>query len=168
MSALRLEVAGLAEAQAAFAAAPVQLRAVWQAAAEEAAVEILDTPGVNIYPPQPRPYAPPYPYYIRGRGTQVSAARNRGESQKLGARNAAGNFSGTSWTIEADVTQFRIQISNQASYARWVIGEQQSRRMAAIGWRRVLDVAQEKAPQIAKIVERWLAYGLNKAGLEKE
>lgn len=165
MSGMTVRVKGLDEARAAFAQAPQQMKDVWQAAAEETALEILDTPGLNRYPPQPRAYAPPYPFYIRGRGTQTSAGRNRGESQRLGSQNLGG-WSGEAWTLEANPEEFRARIGNRASYARYVIGEKQSRRMAAIGWRKALEVAEEKLPEIAGIIERWLAYGLRQAGLD--
>ena len=48
--------------------------------------EVLDSPGLRQYPPAPRAYAPPYPYYVRGKGTQYSAQTNSLSSERLGTQ----------------------------------------------------------------------------------
>lgn len=115
-----------------------------QAANQEASREILDTTGLRKYPPAGPGNAPPVPYYIRGRGTQT-ASGNLGNSQRLGTR----------W-ITVAYGKLGMKISNPVTYAPLVHGNDQSSTMARIGWRKLFDVAKEKAGVITVIYNKWV------------
>ena len=114
-------------------------------AGKETADNVLAVQGLRRYPPMTQANQPPPPYYIRGRGMQVSSSRNTGKSERLGTR----------W----DVKQFGrlgIEISNPVSYAEWVHGERQARAMRRIGWKKLSEVAKEKAKTIEAIYNKWV------------
>jgi hypothetical protein len=111
----------------------------------EIADEVLKVQGLRSYPPATAANLPPPPYYIRGRGMQVSANRNTGSSQKLGTR----------WT-SLPYQKTGVVISNPVSYAQYVHGEQQAQAMAKIGWRKLSDIATEKIGAITVIYEKWI------------
>jgi len=125
-----------------------------QGAGTEASNEILNTKGMRNYPPGTAANQPPPPFYIRGRGTQVSYGRNLGNSERLG----------TQWKV-IPYGKSGTQISNQVSYAKHVHGTRQARAMARIGWRKLWDVATEKIPQITTIYNKWINKLLSKYGL---
>jgi len=58
------------------------------------------------------------------------------------------------WVVENK--DFKTTISNSASYAKWVHGEQQARAMQAIGWRKLVEVAKESQSHITTIYNRWV------------
>lgn len=115
-----------------------------QAAGEESCKEILNTDGVQKYPPATAANEPPVPYYIRGRGMQT-ANGNNGKSEKFGSR----------WTVKS--VGFTTTLRNNTSYAHYIAGENQSRAMARIGWRKLIDVATEKIERIGKIYDGWVS-----------
>ena len=123
-------------------------------AGTEASNEILDTKGLRNYPPATGANAPPPPFYIRGRGMQVSYSRNLNNSQRLGTR----------WQV-LPYKKTGTSIANPVTYAKWVHGAQQARAMARIGWRKLWDVAKEKVPQITDIYNRWVGKLLKRHGL---
>jgi hypothetical protein len=144
MAEIGIKVTGLSEITAKLKEAPETMRATFSAAGNEVAREVLDVEGVRRYPPAPRAYAPPYPYYVRGVGTQYSPAANSMSSEKFGTQ------------FYTESQPFKVVIGNRASYAKWIVGEAQANRMAGIGWRRLVDVAQEKIGPITKIFQGWI------------
>jgi hypothetical protein len=118
------------------------------AAGEEAGNMILRTQGLQNYPPATAANAPPTPYYIRGRGTQIGGVRvpeyNNLSSKRLGTR----------WTVTS--SGMRTRIGNSASYAPFVHGEVQAWFMAAHGWLKLSDTAQSKLPEITQIYQAWI------------
>ncbi len=122
------------------------------AAGEEAADEILDTTGLRRYPDATAANAPPTPYYIRGRGTQT-AHGNLGNSERYG----------TQFYVRRE--SFTTIVGNRASYAEHLAGEQQARAMGRIGWRKLIDVAREKLPQIERIYQGWIDRLIARLGL---
>ena len=118
----------------------------------EAAREVLDTPGLRVYPPATAANQPPTPYYIRGRGTQYKRGNN-GKSERYGTQFTT-NQVGT-------VTY----IGNRASYAPYLGGEKQAQVMKNIGWRKLLDVAKEKLPKIKAIYQAWINRAIKRLGL---
>lgn len=120
------------------------------AAGQEAANEILDTRGIRLYPPETDANRPPTPYYIRGRGMQ-RAGRRRPEYNDLKSERL-----GTQWYVVADYSSMQTVVGNRASYAPYVHGDEQAHRMAAKGWRRLFEVAQEKIAQITEIYQAWI------------
>jgi hypothetical protein len=136
------------------------------AAGREAATTIiLDTPGLQPYPKNGPGNLPPVPYYIRGRGMQVSDTKNRMDSERMGSQNMTGEaaLSGTKYFIK--VRPLQVTIGNRASYANRVIGEKQSPVMARIGWLKMSTVAQRRTPEIVKIFQLWINKLLKEKGL---
>jgi len=140
---IHIEIKGMKELQAALAKFPREVKKYMEQAGREAAVDvILKEPGVQKYPPETEANLPPTPYYKRGVG-MVYKGGTRETSEKLS----------TQWTVSP--VDFKTTISNRASYAKWVHGEQQARFMAPKGWRKLFDVAKEKGAQITVIYNRW-------------
>lgn len=85
------------------------------------------------------------PYYKRGTGTQYARGRNDHKSERLG----------TKWYAKAQTQggRFATYVGNVASYAPYVHGEKQARRMAGFGWRRLWDVVKEKTPEIVRVYQ---------------
>ena len=153
MANIHVELRGLDDLKRKLRAAPEQLQRYLSAAGNEAGHEVIASEGLQKYPPATAANAPPTPYYIRGRGTQLKS-RNLGESQRYGTQffvNAAG---------------LKTTIGNRASYAQWLTDEnKQSHVMARIGWRKLIDVAREKQAQVIRIFEAWVAKGIRDSGL---
>lgn len=149
---LSIRVLGLDRVQAALSRFPNEIAQTLQAASGEAANEVLNTTGLREYPAATAANAPPTPYYIRGRGTQY-ASRNDHRSERLGTR------------FYVQATTYRAEIGNTASYAEHVVGEKQAVRMAGIGWRRLIDVAEEKQGEIARIFQGWVDRLIERLGL---
>lgn len=136
------------------------------AMAEEAGNLIIKQQGLKKYPPATEAnQAGRYSlknhramgYYIRGRGWSypltkggaVTGYKNTGSSEKYG----------TQFYVKREGTGARI--GNRASYAKYLTDENdQSERMAKIGWRKMIDVAREKMPQIKKIFDKWVQKAL--------
>jgi len=85
--------------------------------------------------------SPPYPYYIRGRGTQFSAGYNDEKSQNLRER----------WWVS--VFPGYLKVGNAATYAGWVHGEEQTSTHADHGWKKLLQTAKEVMPGVIKKLE---------------
>jgi hypothetical protein len=123
-------------------------------ASEEASREVLDTVGLRRYPESTAANQPPAPYYIRGRGTQYKSGANNYKSENYGKQ----------WTTKV-TGGWNITIGNRASYAPYLAGEQQSHVMAAIGWRKLIDVAREKVVKVVAIYDAWVARTIKRIGL---
>jgi len=154
MAKISIKVTGLDKVQAAMAKFPQEIGRYTAAAGVEVGNEILDTRGVRLYPPAGPANAPPPPYYIRGQGTQY-ATRNSGNSQRLG----------TQFYVDASATSYKTTIGNRASYAGYVVGENQAKAMGRIGWRRMYDVAIEKLEPIRAIYQGWIDKLIKDMGL---
>lgn len=154
---IKITVVGLDKVLAAMGKFPGQVDRYLVAAGKEAGSEIIETQGLLRYPPSTAANAPPVPYYIRGRGTQT-AHGNLYNSERLGSQ---GTSEGFSIAAVGPVTT----IGNRASYAKYVIGEQQKPWMARIGWRKLFDVAREKVPQITAIYAGWVGKCIRDLGL---
>lgn len=125
-----------------------------QAGQECAKDIILPTVGLQSYPPATEANQPPTPYYIRGLGTQYKS-RNNMKSENLGKQ----------WVIEN--RGIDTVISNRAKYSPYVHGEEQSRVMARIGWRKLQEVAEEKLDRIARVYNAWVEKLLKDIGLSE-
>jgi hypothetical protein len=152
MASLSVTVTGLDLVQEAFARWPQQVTGYLASAGKEGAEEILTTTGLRSYPGAGPGNAPPTPYYVRGQGTQY-ASRNDGRSERYG----------TQFYVESQA--YTTTVGNRASYARWLAGEEQARHMAAIGWRKLLEVAEEKLPKLEAIYQGWIDKMLKDLGL---
>ena len=157
MSDVQIEVKGLDKLIAALDRFPLQIARNMSQAGHEAGTEILDTQGLRRYPSMTAANKPPTPYYIRGRGTQTKRG-NLGNSERLG----------TQFYIKRE--GWTTHIGNRASYAKWVVGEEQARHMGPQGripkgWRKLFDVAKEKRQQIERIYNAWVTRTLRNLGL---
>lgn len=147
--AVRIEVKGLKELQAAIKKFPQETRHYLKGAGIESARDvILMTPGLGgmgekTYPPAPSGSRPPAPYYQRGVGMVYKSGPGKA-SEKLG----------TQWTVES--SDFKTIIANPASYAKWVVGEQQASFMAPIGWKRLFQTAKDKQAQMTAVYNKWV------------
>lgn len=150
---VEIKVSGLEKVKQAFAKFPETISKNFKAAGIEASNLILDTQGLRKYPPATAANFPPTPYYIRGRGTQYKSY-NKGESERYG----------TKWTATQE-NSYNTKMRNTASYGRYLGGEEQAAHMAAIGWRKILDVAIEKLPEIVEIFTRAVKRTIEELGL---
>jgi len=140
---IRIEVKGIKELQAALAKFPLVVKQYLEDAGREAAEELLDNRGLRNYPGETSANAPPTPYYIRGEG-MVYKSGPRGGSENLG----------TQWVVQP--RDFKTTVSNRASYAKWVHGEEQASFMAPKGWRKLFETAKERAGSMSVIYNRWV------------
>lgn len=153
MSLIRIQIKG-AENIAKLADVDRELPRFLMAARVTITDEILNTQGLKRYPPSGPANQPPVPYYIRGRGTQT-ATGNLGNSQRLG----------TKWQSKLMGTGGSFRIFNDVPYAHRVHGEtQQAKHMARKGWRKLADVASEKAGKIANIYNQFIKRMLQDMG----
>ena len=132
---------------------PNEMAAVARDAGEESAKVILETVGIQSYPPETYRNKPPTPYYIRGRGMQSSPGYNTGKSERYG----------TKWSVEH--SGYKTVVGNVASYAPYLGGDKQAKVMGVIGWRKLREVAEEKKGIIKEIYIKWIEYVLRKIGL---
>ena len=148
---------GFERLKKAFEKFPDETKKHLTAAGEEASKVILKTTGLQKYPPHTGANMPPTPYYIRGRGMQRGGRRvpeyNDKRSERLG----------TQWFVESK--GFDTVIGNRASYGVHVHGEDQAAAMGAKGWRKLVDVAEEKRPKLTEIYNGWVRRLLAKLGL---
>ncbi len=157
MPTIEIQVKGLLELQTRLKAAPREMAQAVKDAAGLVGDTVLNTEGLRKYPPSGPGNRPPLPYYVRGGGTQT-AHGNLGNSENLGKRfYSIGAVAGLGSTV--------VRIGNVASYAPYVVGQDQARAMARIGWRRLYDVAVEKQGRIRNIFEAVIQSALRKLGL---
>ena len=144
MSDVTFEIKGIDKLIANLAAMRSKIKLYMRAAGREAANEVLDEQGLRNYPAETAANKPPTPYYIRGVGTQY-AKKNKGNSERYG----------TQFYVQA--SGYNTKIGNRASYARWLTDENdQASHMAAIGWKKLKDVADSKVNEIKRIYQAWV------------
>jgi hypothetical protein len=155
MPEIRMDVEGLKELQAALKQVPGDVAQALVAAGREAAMEITNTEGLRKYPPAGPGNSPPTPFYVRGQGTQYAGYLKK-TSERLG----------TQFYVDQPQT-YVTEVSNRASYAHYVVGDDQAAHMAAIGWRKLYDVAVEKNDQgtLSRIYQGWIDRVLRSRGL---
>lgn len=119
-------------------------------AGHEAATEILDTVGLRAYPPATEANRPPTPYYVRTIGMQ-RAGRRKPEYNDKSSQNLGKKF-----YVRSTQNGTVVNIGNPVTYAPYVVGDEQSAPMAAKGWRKLVDVANEKITQITEIYQGWI------------
>jgi hypothetical protein len=151
MSSVSLQIEGLERVQAGLERFPDQIAKYLSYAGQEAAKDVI-FPAMK-YPPETGANAEPTPYYIRGRGQQIGGTRvaqyNNLASEKLG----------TQWYAKR--SGYGTEVGNRASYAPFVVGEEQTDAMAAIGWPKFVDVVQEYLDQITEVYQAWVDKLLN-------
>lgn len=149
---LELKVTGLDRVIAAIDKFPREIRKYMVAAGKESASHILNTQGLRRYPPAGSGNVPPTPYYIRGVGTQY-ATKNLHNSERYGTR------------FYVEPTAYGVTVGNSASYAKWLGGEEQAKHMAAIGWRKLVEVAEEKLTDVTAVYQKWIDRLIRDLGL---
>ena len=96
---------------------------------------------IEKYPPAGSGNRAPAPFYIRGRGTQLSGGRNLNNSQRMSVK----------WNQSIAIDGERATIENTASYSPFVIGRFQARFHAQRGWVNVPDYVEENASRLGEI-----------------
>lgn len=134
------------------------------AAGREAAAHVIGQVGLQRYPPADGANAPGrvrgmvrLAWYKRGIGTQVPVRDGGYKSLDNSERY------GTQFTTAAN--GLNVVIGNRASYAKWLGGPDQSKRMAARGWRRLSDVVVERLEEITRIYNAWIDRLIKQKGL---
>ena len=121
-----------------------QIQLYMGAAGREAGEHILSQKGLKNYPDSTAANQEPTPYYKRGVGTQY-ASKNLGNSERYG----------TQFYVKA--SGYDTKIGNRASYAKYLTDENdQAKAMAKIGWRKMIDVANEQSVKIKQIFQSWI------------
>ena len=153
MSALDIEIKGADKIAKALNEFEEPIRRNFQQAGDEGAKEILNTTGLMKYPPETEANRAPEPYYIRGRGMQYKSTNNM-RSEKYGTK------------FYVRQKGYGVIIGNSASYAKWLADEhKQAEHMAALGWRKLIEVAREKLDSVRVIFDKWAQYTIDKLGL---
>lgn len=154
---IHIEVKGLKELQAAIAKFPRMVEIYMGKAGQEAADRvILNTAGLRKYPPDAA-RAPQAQNWTDKQRRYFFWALRQGIIEVPYRRTlspGSENF-GKQWYVKRK--GFSTEIGNRASYAHWLSGDDQSAYQAARGWRKLLDVANEKLPQITKVYNAWVA-----------
>jgi hypothetical protein len=158
---ISIETKGLDELMHNLHKAPAELTKAVSLAGDESAKVILGTRGIQNYPSETAANRPPTPYYIRGRGTQVSSGRNLLNSERLGTR----------WNVRKERQGFLVKIGNPTSYAGYVHGGPSDRikqawHMAKKGWRMLWGVARQKTRRVTRIYDEFADRALKLAGLK--
>lgn len=164
---VEMDEASLRELQAKFAAISSELERNWARASEEVAHEIVEVEGLKQYPintagaPQPFKSDKSRRYFFAAlRRGEIEVPYRRGQSP--GSETYAKR-----WYVE--VSGLTATIGNNASYARYLSHEtEQSGYMAARGWRKLKEVAEEKLPDIIKIYEGWTGRAMKNLGISSE
>ena len=108
---------------------------------------------IKPYPRKTYRNFPPVPYYVRGKGMQVSANRNLGNSETLDKL----------WTVKGMKGGLQQIIGNKVSYGPRVQGPRQDALFKEIGWKTTDEVMRDEErfvlEQIHKKVDQILATG---------
>lgn len=107
----------------------------------EALPKILLAPrggGKPMYPREHSGNRPPTPYYIRGIGTQTKT-HNLGNSQQMSAR----------FDVKSGPRSFKL--TNTATYATWVIGDNITANSRRRGWKSVTEIIQANMEKIKQV-----------------
>lgn len=150
-SSIRFEVKGLDKVLANLEKFDNVINKYIQQAALESVRIVLNTEGIRKYPPATNANRPPIPYYERGRGMWVH--RGRGENRMAYNLNNSETY-GKKWVTRG--IPYGARAGNSASYAHFLVGDDQAKAMGKIGWRKISEVVQEKIPQITEIFQGWV------------
>lgn len=151
-SVIKIEVKGLDVLEKKFNRFQAQIEKNMDAAAAEAAKVVVWSKGVGTYPAETAANKPPTPYYRRGVG-MVYKDHIDATSEKYGTR------------FNVQPVRYGARIGNTASYAKYLGGDDQAAAMARIGWRKLIDVANEKIVKIKNIFDKWVAKTIRDLGL---
>ena len=161
---VKIDLQGADRIAAAMVRYPTDVAKALKAAGREAANLILAQEGLRKYPQSTAANQPGrvktvqfsdgtvanfrQGYYVRGRGAQVpirgGGYRSLDNSERLGSQ----------WFV--DNADYVTTIANRASYARFVVGDEQAKWMEVIGWRKLSDVGNEQIDGITRIYQGWI------------
>lgn len=160
---ITIEIKGIEKILAGLRKFPEEIKRNLQSASAESAKEIVQTPGLGVYPPQTEANQPgryslkthqKMGYYVRGAGAVTSSGKQLMSSEKYG----------TKFYVKRE--GFGAVIGNSTSYAKYLAGEKtQARVMEKYGWRKLIDVAREKTSKITTIFEKWVDKTIKTLGL---
>ena len=149
---VKIEVKGLDVLMKKLDKFPERIKANLGQAAEEAGKEVVWSKGLSTYPPKTAANRPPVPYYERGVG-MVFKDHIEENSEKYG----------TQFYVKRE--GYGARIGNRASYAKYLGGDDQLAWAKRVGWRKLIDVANEKIVKIKKIYDGWVAKTIRDLGL---
>ena len=153
MTKIEIVVEGLDKLKRGMAQFPREIARNMSEAAHEAGKEVVETTGLQKYPPETAANKPPTPYYQRNVGT-VTKSGVRATSEQYGKQ----------FYVKREGQS--TMIGNRASYAKYLTGkDDQARAMARIGWRKLIDVAKEKVGTIKRIYQAWINKTIRDLGL---
>jgi hypothetical protein len=146
---IRVEVVGIEKVQAGLKRFPLEVSRYLQAAGLEAAKNVIfSEQGMKRYPPETSANQAPAPYYVRGRGM----VRLRGGVE---VNDYKSERFGTQW-YATPKGAYGTEIGNRAGYARYLAGEEQARWAGARGWRKLVEVVDEKMDAIRAVYQGWV------------
>jgi len=128
------------------------------AAGKEAGSEVIITRGLKLYPSETEANQPPTPYWIRGLGMERAGKRKPAYNDRRSERYGSQFY--------ATISSYVTKIGNRASYGKHLAGEEQAKHMGRIGWRRLIDVAEEKRPKLVAIFQAWIDKLIRDLGLQ--
>lgn len=153
MSEFSIEIKGIDKLIANLSRFRAQIKLYLAAAGREASEDIINQKGLRKYPPVGAGNMPPTPYWIRGRGLETKKG-NKGNSERYGTQ------------FYTKSSGYDTKIGNRATYAKWLTDEnKQAKHMAAIGWRKLIDVARERSREITRIYQSWIDKLIRDLGL---
>jgi len=155
----KIEITDADKLTAALKRFPAETQKALEQAGHDSARLILEVEGLRAYPPATAANSPGrvrevifgtgrratfrVGYYVRGRGAFVPVRggeyRFLANSERYGSQWYTRKISGG------------VEIGNRASYAQYLAGDNQPDFMAAIGWRKLSEVAGEKLPEITEL-----------------
>lgn len=97
------------------------------------------------------------PWYERTKGSHIPT---RGGGWKF--VKTSENL-GKQWYVKT-VQGTGTEIGNRASYAQYVVGEEQARAMGRIGWKQLAEVAADKVADFVTVYTQWLKKVINDIG----
>jgi len=153
MTQLKIIVTGLDKLAKAFNRFPKEITRNMSEAGHEAGKEIVETQGLQSYPPETEANKPPTPYYQRGFG-MIYKNSTKGTSENYGKQFYIKRVGDTT------------TIGNRASYAKYLTGkDDQAIAMGKKGWRILIEVAKEKLDKIKRIYQAWIDKTIKDLGL---
>jgi hypothetical protein len=144
----KLEINGLDKLKENLSKFPREIASYLAGAGREAAENVVfPTEGLKRYPPATSQR------YVRGRGTQT-LTRNYNDSERYGTQFYSRNEGAKTF------------LGNRTSYAQWLTDENlQSKVMANKGWKKLVDVVNDKLNDIREVYNQWVSKAIKDLGL---
>ena len=160
---IKLQIQGLDTVAAALSKFPEQIKSAVEVAQNDMARNILDTPGMQNYPPKWAANNPPGTsgrgFYERTKGWMMKT----GNGYRIQAGKESENL-GRKWYIKPN--GFNTKVGNPVSYAAYLHGDNQVNWAINVGWRKLSEVASEKVEENIAIYERHIQALIRRLGLD--